>query len=1018
MITPPLPDNESSRLKALWRCTMRDRRKDPVIERITSLVAAVFQVPYVLVSLVDEECQWFKSHHGLKVTSTPRAFSFCAHAILHDGCLEVPDAARDERFLDNPLVTGSPFIRYYLGAPLRSSEGMPIGTLCLIDSRPRALSTTQQAQLETLADLVMQRLEVIRLSRQEEVVTHSGLGLWELDITSGSTWWNSAVYRLYGVEDDFVHDQGSGLAAYVDSDRARLEACLAEAIDQQRAFDENFQIQRIGAQRPCWVRITGTPILKDTDTTHVAGTIQDITRQIRHEQKLRRLQRLDSAVNRLQSHFIGGDDLAETFNGALEALLALTDSESGFIGEVHHDAKGAPFLQTHAISDLSWDDASRARYLAAAPEGMRFTRLDSLFGAVLRSGELLISNQADQDPRSGGLPPGHPPLHAFMGIPVIHDRQLVAMVGLANRPGGYTPAQAEELAPFLRSLGQLVESLRLRDQHRQAQQRLKLASRVFADSEEAIFFTDAHQRIVEVNNAFVDISGRARDAVIGERATFIELVSEPACSLEASAAEAWQQKRWRGEAVIRHANGSQVPIHLMFSPASTHGEEPGYGVGIFSDLTKFKRHAEALYLASHTDELTGLPNRNAFVSLMQRALSECGHDHAIAVSLLDLDDFAQINNTIGREGADRVLIKVTNTLRQTLNPRDQLARLGGDEFAIIHRDYDGTAGAFQRVLHALEALDHEPRITASLGVTLCPQDDTDPDTLLRHANQAMYRAKAAGGNDLAFFDLEQHQQMRKRLAVVSRVGEGLVAQEFVLHFQPQIDIASSRLVGVEALARWQHPQLGTCLPDSFLPELVGSDVELAFDTWVIDTALATLSDWYRRGHSCRISINLAPRSLGDQRFIETLTTALAHYPEVPNELLCIEVLESAALDDIATATKVMQHCRQLGVSLALDDFGTGYSSLTYLRDFPVDIVKIDKSFVINMLDDDKDLAIVEGIIFMAQRFGKRVVAEGADSARHIERLRTMGCNIAQGFGIAKPMPASELLKWWQSQPPA
>ena len=1028
MVAPPVPDNELARLKSLWRCTMRDRRKDPVIERITSLAAAVFQVPYVLVSLVDEESQWFKSHYGLEVASTPRSISFCAHAILHEGCFEIPDAARDPRFCDNPLVTEPPFVRYYLGAPLLSPEGLPIGTLCLIDSRPRTLSKAQHVHLETLADLVVQRLEVVRLSRQEEVVTHSGLGLWELDTASGTTWWNSTVYRLYGVDNDFAHDRESGLASYADSDQAHLEARLAEALTHQRGFDERLQIKRADAKRPRWVRVTGTPVAGEAGTTHIAGTIQDITRHVDHEQKLSRLQRIDSAINRLQSRFISGDDLAEAFQGALEALLDVTDSESGFIGEVHHDAAGAPYLQTHAISDISWDEASRAHYLAAAPEGMRFTRLDSLFGAVLLSGELLISNRADQDPRSGGLPPGHPPLHAFMGVPVVHDRQLVAMVGLANRPGGYTPSQAEELAPFMRSLGQLIDSLRLRDQHRRAQQRLELASRVFADSREAIFFTDANQRIVEVNGAFVDITGYSRDAVIGKPATsIIEPVSEPAHRIETTAAGIWQKTRWRGEAVVMHACGSRVPIHLMFSPASIRGEqgerggergeEKGHGVGIFSDLSEFKRHAEALYQASHTDQLTGLPNRNALVSLMRSALSECPHDQTLAISLLDLDGFVEMNRSLGREEADRVLVKVADTIRQTLNPRDHLARLGGDEFAVIHHGYDGTVDALQRVLNALETLDHDPRITASLGVTLYPQDDTDPDTLLRHANQAMYRAKAAGGNGMAFFDLEQHQRMQERQAVVSRVAEGLASQEFELHFQPQIDVASRRLVGVEALVRWQHPQRGTCLPDSFLPHLVGSDVELTFDAWVIDTALAALAGWYRHGHPLQVSINLTPRSLVTPRFAETIAAALARYPDVPNELLCIEVLESTALDDITAATDVMRHCRQLGVSVALDDFGTGYSSLTYLRDFPVDTVKVDKSFVINMLGDEKDLAIVEGVIFLAQRFGKRVVAEGAESLRHIEHLSAMGCNVAQGFGIARPMPAGELLEWWHAQPP-
>ncbi len=1015
MITPPRPDDELQRLKALWRYTMSDRSQDPVLERVTALAAAIYQVPYVLVSLVDEDCQWFKSHHGLEVQSTPREVSFCGHAILGEDVLEVPDASRDERFADNPLVIGAPYIRYYLGVPLRSPEGHAIGTLCLIDTRPRTILPGEQAHLATLATLVMQRLELLRLARQEQVVTRSGLGLWELDIASGSTWWNEAVYSLYEVERDFEHDRVSGVARYVPEDQARLEHCLTRALDEQQPFDLSLRMMLNGSDEQRWVRATGRPASVGGVTTTVSGTIQDITVVKRHEHKLARHQRLDALINRLQQNFIRGDDLAETFDDTLKVLVEMTNSDSGFIGEVYYDDAGAPYLQTHAITDISWDAASLARFQAAGPTGMRFTRLDSLFGEVMRTGKLLISNRADQDPRRGGLPPGHPPLIRFIGLPIHHDDQLVAMLGLANCPTDYTPALAEELAPFLRSLGQLIDSLRLHQEHREAQRRLELASRVFADSREAIFFTDAEQRLIEVNDAFIAITGRSREGLLGQRPSFIEQV---ACSGGGAWPEADGQWRlplhWRGEAVVRHSDGTAVPIQLSFSPVDNEGDGRGHGVGVFSDLTEFKRHAEELYLASHTDRLTGLPNRNGLVHLMRDALAECSGGRSLAVGILDLDGFSSINQSLGHAGGDRVLVRVAETLRQALGPREQLARLGGDEYAILLHEYDGHPKVFQRMLAALEAVEQTPRLSGSLGVTLYPQDNADPDTLLRHADQAMYRAKMMGGNTFVFFDLQQEAAMRQRQAMIDSVAAGLAADEFELYFQPQLEITSRSMEGVEALVRWHHPQLGTRPPDAFLSALTGSEVELAFDAWVLEAALAHLAAWYAQGHRFSVSINITPQSLVNEGFADTLAAALAVHPTLPPELLGIEVLESAALDDIAAATRVMERCRQLGVQLALDDFGTGYSSLAYLRDLPVDTVKVDKRFVIGMLEREEDLAIVESVVFMAKRFGKRVVAEGVETLDHIDRLAAMGCHRVQGYGIARPMPVPQLVPWMQS----
>ena len=311
----------------------------------------------------------------------------------------------------------------------------------------------------------------------------------------------------------------------------------------------------------------------------------------------------------------------------------------------------------------------------------------------------------------------------------------------------------------------------------------------------------------------------------------------------------------------------------------------------------------------------------------------------------------------------------------------------------------------------IRATGHTIAISASIGVSLYPSDNVDPDILLRHADMAMYLAKQAGKNRYQLFDTEIDRIAQSHREFLDQMEIALQCDEFVLYYQPQVDLRSGQVIGVEALVRWERPGFGLLPPSAFLPHLNGSHLEARFGEWVIETALLQMRAWSAMGLDIKVSVNISANHLLEADFCARLGLTLGRYPDIDASLLELEVLETAEIDDMQSAVEVLQACMALGVRFALDDFGTGYSSLTYLRKLPVHVLKIDQSFVRDMLIDPDDLGIVRGIIELATIFGRQVVAEGVETSEHGYTLLKLGCNIVQGYGVARPMHADSFLAW-------
>lgn len=559
-----------------------------------------------------------------------------------------------------------------------------------------------------------------------------------------------------------------------------------------------------------------------------------------------------------------------------------------------------------------------------------------------------------------------------------------------------------------------------------AEEQLRFSSRVFTQAHEGIMITDTGGMILDVNPAFTEITGYTAEAAIGQTPALLRSDKHGSQVF----ADMWQaiadKGYWQGELWNRHQNGGLYAVMLTISALRDDTGFATHYVGLFSDITQTRQQQETLELMAHYDVLTELPNRVLFADRFAEAAQQSKRSRTLlGLCFLDLDHFKPVNDRYGHEIGDKLLVQVASRLQSRMREGDTISRFGGDEFAILLADLENRSQC-EQLLERIHRSLAEPyhvgeltvRISASTGVTLFPHDDADLDTLMRHADQAMYQAKLTGRNTFRFFDSQVNQQAIERHDLLREVRSALLDDALQLFYQPEVNMRTGAVLGMEALVRWQHPEKGLLEPIHFLPMIDGSDVEVLLGNWAIDQVLWQAQQWSESGLDLVVSVNIASRHLQSANFVAELRAALARYPAVRPERIQLEILESSALGDIETVGRIIRECRQqLGVSIALDDFGTGYSSLTHLRHLMVNSVKIDQSFVRDMIDDSHDYTIVDGVISLAEAFNRQVIAEGVESRVHGEMLLMMGCDLAQGFGIARPMPAANVPEWIDTYQP-
>lgn len=553
----------------------------------------------------------------------------------------------------------------------------------------------------------------------------------------------------------------------------------------------------------------------------------------------------------------------------------------------------------------------------------------------------------------------------------------------------------------------------------------KVALSVFSEAIEGIMITDPNGNIIDVNNAFCKITGYSKAQVLGKNANILNSGLQPKHFYRAL----WRQIKvkgyWCGEIWNKRANGALYAEQLKIQAVRDNNQMISHYIALFTDLSPIKHKQQELDALQHFDQLTQLPNRQVLITRLSQLLQQKQRvSHALAVLSLDLDDFQTINQKFGTKFGDKVLKLMAKRFKKIISGKQLLARMGGDEFTIVLPDLTDPT-MVTKMLDALLKSAQQPitiqgvhtRISASIGATFAgTAEHLEAEQLIRQAEQALYQAKLAGKNSYSLFDNKIDANQRSYFELLNEIKQAIAEQQFVLYYQPKVSLRTGELKGFEALIRWQHPAKGLIMPDSFIPLLQNHPLMLELGEWVIKQALHQLTQWNAQNLFSRISVNIDSTQLNNEHFAERILALFAAYPTVQYQQLELEILETGAVEQLENTSKLITRLQSKGIDFSLDDFGTGYSSLTFLKQLPANIVKIDQSFIRQMLEDPEQMIITDAMISLAKKLHRTLIAEGVETYLHGVCLAALGCDLAQGYFIAKPMPVTEIDNWlaqWQ-----
>ena len=820
-----------------------------------------------------------------------------------------------------------------------------------------------RSEQRTTEELVAQNSLLLQAGRLAR------LGAWEEVAGQGTVYWSDVNYQIHGLSCDAPLPRNYVKTFVAPAWQAGLRQKVHESRQRQTGWSQELEIVRADG-RTIWARVSAEPVVEDGFVVGMRGVTLDIDEAKRAEQLLRQSE----------------DRFARIFQ-LLPYPMGLTRRSDGHYVDVN----------------TAWEDAlgfMREEVLGKTSVGLGIYTAQQracLMDAVNSDGQL-ISYEAELTVRSG------------------EQRTVLQSMRATNFDGQDC---------WLFALHDITERKRAEEWVREREELLSLT------------ISAAALGLWDWNLQTGMVTGDARwHAMRGVQGS------------QAHQALPWDQavgpanlQRIEAE-VKRHIAHTQTPFDATWRTGHGRGGErwmrslgkivrfgaegqPLRMVGVAMDVTAQSEQEERLQRLAHYDPLTGLPNRVLLAQTMEQAMQQARLSGSLlGVAYLDLDGFKPINDRLGHEVGDRLLVMVATRLRHALRAVDCVARLGGDEFVLLlphllHGD------ECERLLHRVMEIIAAPYIlqpervsvTASIGYTLYPQDSSDADTLLRHTDQAMYAAKQSGRNRFHQFDTAQERASQQVRAQMLQLSAALAAGQFVLYLQPKVDMRRGVVVGAEALVRWRHPERGLLSPAAFLPLLQNTELERDFDAWVVESALGMVRTLLSQGLDIAVSVNIAAPHLQQPGFSGWMAEQLDRHPDIAPSMLEIEITETAALYNLHQVASTLDMLQKMGIQTALDDFGTGYSSLTYLRRLPLRTLKIDQSFVQGMLADSGDLAIVQGVVGLARSFNYTVIAEGVETMEQGEKLLQLGCVLAQGYCVARPMPIDAFIDWarqWQA----
>ena len=955
--------NESERLERLRSYCVLDTPPEPMFDELTKLASTLFHAPIVLVSLVDEHRQFFKSVVGLSVTETRRDLSFCAYALLTDEPLIVPDATKDDRFRDNDLVTGEPFIRFYAGAPLIAEDGLKMGTFCIIDREPRfdftpALYEALQRFATHTSRLLSQRLMPQRIASIEEENKRLESRVRDvLESTSDIVIFLNRAKRIVYLS--------ANAAQQFPLSQCALGGTLSDLLAENpiTGLDERMQeVERSRQSSRFEVRIERS---NSTVEIHLCPTSEGLLLFVRDVSESRAMQ---LAIQRSEERF---RQLACSTSEMVWFTSMAEPSEAGakewmnFTSQSFADMQGYGWLQAVHPHDrerveLRWRSAVTSA--AAFEIEQRVRRKDGVYRR-LRTRAFPVAN-------NGGS------AIEWIGTYTDLTEREITEVELCEANQRFvlaTRATTEGIWDMDCVSGDVYYSARWR----------------------AIFGWDEQDVYGTIEDWFSRIHASDRDRVL---LVWQNVLVSSESSFQVEFRCYHQEGSWRWILVRANCRRRADGILLRVTGSAT-------------DITTQKI----------VDPLTGLHNRASLLEQVQWRIDKADKEpRSFGLFFIDIDSFKRINDSLGHRKGDALLVEIARRLEETVaaTPGSLVARLGGDEFVILLGDaaeeVDAVtyAASIDHLLKAsFDCLGQKVFVSASIGVAFgCPGLYTEAEQMLEDADVAMYRAKLNGKAQNAVFSARMREEARARLSLESGLRSALHENQFELFYQPKVWLPSGKLKGFEALIRWKHPQMGMISPSEFIPiaEDIGMIQELG--RWVAHTAIHQLAMWRRVASvslETTMAINVSTRQFSEIDFLDFIQAELEQ-TGLPAQCLALEITESALLEDSSGVLSRLEAMAAFGLGLDLDDFGTGYSSLSYLHRFPFRSVKIDRSFVGRMGADKKSAQLVSSIVALARSLNMSVIAEGVETADQAELLYQLGCPAAQGFFFSPPKPVAEM----------
>ncbi|RMG33046.1 MAG: EAL domain-containing protein [Gammaproteobacteria bacterium] len=577
------------------------------------------------------------------------------------------------------------------------------------------------------------------------------------------------------------------------------------------------------------------------------------------------------------------------------------------------------------------------------------------------------------------------------------------------------------ISPVRDIQGRTTHYIALKDdvtERRRTEEALRLHAKVFEALSEGVMITDAQERILAVNPAFTRITGYVPAEVIGKTPRLLSSGHHDEAFYRALWAQLQREGYWQGEIEDRRKDGEVYPAAMSIVAVRGEDGQVAQYISVFSDISERKSAEQKIQYQANFDPLTGLPNRSLFLDRVTHAIEKGARESAcVGLLFIDLDRFKEVNDTLGHLMGDRLLQAVAERLRGCVRESDTVSRFGGDEFVVLLEEVnhaEHAANVAQKILGALETPitlgDHEITVGASIGITHYPTDAEDAVTLLRNADMAMYRAKEAGRNNYQFFTPEINEAVHRRVALANDLRHAIEQDALAVVYQPIVSLGARRPVGFEALLRWQHPVEGPVSPEVFIPLAEETGLIGPIGEWVLAEAAGQVARWRAAGRDWRVGVNFSRRQMDLGMDVQRLLAIIEGQGARPADIT-LEITEGLMLDDSEETRQWLHQVRAAGIRLSVDDFGTGYSSLSYLKRYPVNTLKIDRSFVRDLAVDPGDAQLVEAIVMLARRLGLEVVAEGVETVEQLDFLAALGCEFAQGWWFGRPMPATEIPAW-------